>query len=145
MPIPSKSLDPINEVCVKLRGYIEDKNALFQLEEHLSRIGVDIQLGLHASIDELARGLRKYNCTESILILIVRHRHTLNHLLAMGDLLFDQRIILVLPDRFPATIAAGHRFYPRYMSDLDGGLTDVFAVLDKMIIRENPAAVINPL
>lgn len=45
------------------------------------------------------------------------------------------RVVLVLPNREPETIAAGHGFFPRYMGYADGDLTDVFAVLARLLDR----------
>jgi hypothetical protein len=61
---------------------------------------------------------------------------TLQGLKKFRDLLAGAfRVVLVLPNREPETIAAGHCFFPRYMGYADGDLADVFAVLARLLDR----------
>lgn len=95
-----------------------------------------VPVEVYGSLTMLAAALRENRCADTIVILMVANRRTLDRMAALKDLFIDLKIILILPDHSPATVAAGHRFYPRYISYLDGNLEDVAAVLNKMIRRD---------
>jgi hypothetical protein len=52
-------------------------------------------------------------------VLFARDHYHLSMLLSLRDLLYDCRVILVLPDRAPSTVAQGHTFRPRLLTFVD--------------------------
>lgn len=69
----------------------------------------------------------------TLLILIPENRQQLEELICLGDLMNDDPVFLVLPNRNPITVSTGHRLYPRFVSYLDADFSHVTAVLAKMI------------
>ena len=53
--------------------------------------------------------------------------------LIIDDDEFMLRVILILPDADPQTIARGHNLRPRYLSNIQSDFQDVAAVLRKML------------
>ncbi|MEN6332381.1 MAG: hypothetical protein ABFD57_10375 [Smithella sp.] len=59
----------------------------------------------------------------------------LEDILSIRELLEDAKIILIVPDTDPATLARGHTLRPRFLSDCGSDFVDVAAVLGRMIER----------
>lgn len=85
------------------------------------------------SIEGLSRRLRQPANELPIAVLLAATRGDLLELLSIRDLLYDIRIILVLPDRDEDTIAKGHMLRPRFLSYTDNDFVDVCSVLGKML------------
>ena len=84
--------------------------------------------------DGLARRLRKPNNGLEVVAILAASRKELRELLSLAQILEGLRIILVLPDADPQTIAQGHSLRPRYVTNIHSDFQDVAAVLGK--IRE---------
>ncbi len=69
----------------------------------------------------------------TILILVPDSRPQLEALVSLGDLMNDNPIVLILPDREPLTVSTGHKFYPRYVCHSDSDFSYLSAVLARMI------------
>jgi hypothetical protein len=69
----------------------------------------------------------------SLLILVPESRKQLEELIYWGDLINDNPVLLVLPDRKPLTVSTGHKLYPRFVSYLDADFSYVTSVLARMI------------
>jgi hypothetical protein len=69
------------------------------------------------------------------------NREDLENIVAIQNLLFDSRIVLILPDREEDTMALGYILRPRFVSYRDSSFKDVGAVLNKMINRSETAKV----
>jgi hypothetical protein len=89
------------------------------------------------SIEELSGALRPFtgHKQETILVLFATDRRDLIELLSIIELLKNSRLILVLPDERPETVQTAHLLMPRYIGYADGDLSDVAAVLKKMLHR----------
>ena len=85
------------------------------------------------TVEALCERFRFSLMDQVILILFPEDKMQLEELINMGDRLNDVSIILVLPDREPTTISAGHKLYPRFVTFVDGDFSHVAAVLDKML------------
>jgi hypothetical protein len=69
-----------------------------------------------------------------LIVLCPASLSTLQQLSRLRPLLVsNHRVVMVLPDRTPETIATGHAFFPRYIGFADGDLEDVFAVLARLL------------
>jgi hypothetical protein len=69
----------------------------------------------------------------TILILAPDSRRQLEALVSLGELMNDNPILLILPDREPLTVSAGHKFYPRFVCYSDSDFSCLSAVLARMI------------
>ena len=85
------------------------------------------------TIDTLSLKLRKSLGELTIAILLAESQEELLDLLALRDLFWNLRIILIIPDRKSETVAMGHMLRPRFLSYADGDFSDVAAVLEKML------------
>ena len=57
----------------------------------------------------------------------------LEHLIEMQDFLEDLRLILILPDSSPETVAKGHLLRPSFLTYADHDMSKVRLVLEKMM------------
>ncbi|MCP4118100.1 MAG: hypothetical protein GY737_22400 [Desulfobacteraceae bacterium] len=69
----------------------------------------------------------------SIAILIAGTLGELKELISMEDLLENIRVILVLPDRTPATLCLGVGLKTSFLTFSDSDFTDVSSVLAKIL------------
>jgi hypothetical protein len=99
------------------------------VETIVSEGNVDI----YRSIGELSSGLRQPRNDMNITLLLASSKEDLVDLLSIRDLLCDMRIILILPNSDPETVAKGHMLRPRFLSYCDSDFVDVAAVLSLMI------------
>ena len=94
-------------------------------------------LEIQRSIKDLSERLNRFPREIDLAVLLAASKDQLSELLSLRELLNDVRIILILPDRGRETISQGHLLRPRFLSYADGDLTDVIAVLSKMLERLN--------
>lgn len=91
------------------------------------------QLEKYSSIKKLTQRLQQPMKEEVVGILMPSNAKDLSDLLSIKNLVREIRIILVLPDRDEKTISIGHTLRPRFLTYADGDLTDVAAVMSKMM------------
>lgn len=91
------------------------------------------ELKFYRSIDDLSDVLRQPIFNPRIVILFASSRKELEHILSIRELLEDAKIILIVPDTDPATLARGHTLRPRFLSDCNSDFVDIAAVLSQMI------------
>jgi hypothetical protein len=91
------------------------------------------ELKFYRSIDDLSDVLRQPVFNPRIVILFASSRDELEDILSIRELLEDAKIILIVPDMDPATLARGHTLRPRFLSDCNGDFVDIAAVLSQMI------------
>lgn len=95
------------------------------------------QVEICHTIGKLYQRIRRSGIGHMVAVLIIADRGELEAILRYADLLTDQKVILVLPDKDQQTISMGHALYPRFIAYSDGELQDVGSVLHKMISPEN--------
>lgn len=95
---------------------------------------------VYRTVDDLCRGFRQPCRVIDPLVLFPADRSDLSHLVRMGRLFMNHRIVLILPDRTGNTIAGGHTLFPRYVTFSGGDFSDVVAVLEKMLRKEGAEA-----
>ncbi len=93
---------------------------------------------IYRTIDSLSHRLRQPRCDLDVAILLAASNEDLMDLLTISDLLDDLRVILLLPNREKDTIAKGHTLRPRFLTYVDSNLSDVAAVLSKMLQNTHP-------
>ncbi|MEN6621913.1 MAG: hypothetical protein ABFD50_10225 [Smithella sp.] len=91
------------------------------------------ELKFYRSIDDLSDVLRQPVFNPRIVILFASSRKELEDILSIRELLEDAKIILIVPDTDPATLARGHTLRPRFLSDCNSDFVDIAAVLSRMI------------
>lgn len=77
---------------------------------------------------------------QDIIILQASDMKNLRRMTALKELLSDQRIILILPEGKPETIALGHTLRPRFVTYQDSDFLDMAAVLCNMLRPANAGA-----
>jgi len=83
--------------------------------------------------DVLANALRQPRNSEVIAILHASSRSELPDILFLRELLWNVKLILVLPDNNKDTVTKGHSLGPRFLSYHNGDFRDIAAVLKRMI------------
>jgi hypothetical protein len=85
------------------------------------------------TLEQLSRSLVRPLYDLLAVVLLINSDKELTDILAIQHLLWDVRVILLLPDRQRDTIARGHRLRPRFLTFADGNSHEVAAVLAKMM------------
>ena len=88
---------------------------------------------LYRSINDLSKRLRQPVFNPRIAIFLASSRKDIQDILSIRELLEDTKIILIVPDTNPDTVAQGHALRPRFLSDCNSDFVDVAAVLGQMI------------
>lgn len=96
------------------------------------------QVEIYYTLEKFCQRFIQSGSGNAVTVLLVASRHELENIVQYADLLRDQKIILVLPDRNMETLSMAHTLYPRFISYTDGNLRDVTSVLRKLIIRSQP-------
>ncbi len=84
-------------------------------------------------IDELTHKLRQPSYNFTIAVLLAGNSEDLLELCMIRDLLFNIRVILILPEHDKKTVERGHLLRPSLISYIDSYQTEVRAVLDKLL------------
>ena len=90
-------------------------------------------LEIHRTIDSLSRRLRRPTYDVAVAVFLAPTKEDLLEILSIKDLIWNLRIILILPDREEDTIAQGHTLRPRFLTYADGNFADVAVVLRTML------------
>lgn len=69
---------------------------------------------------------------EDITVLFIPNREHLREVLSIIHFLERGRLVVILPDHDPITIAQGHLLRPRYLTFMDRPLNELAAVLEKI-------------
>ncbi|HBZ56018.1 MAG TPA: hypothetical protein DEO88_11495 [Syntrophobacteraceae bacterium] len=81
---------------------------------------------------ELSERLKRPRFDLLAVVLLVADHRDLSDLLALCDLLWDARVVVILPNQENETLIKGHRLRPRFLAYVDGKAGDVSQVLTKM-------------
>jgi hypothetical protein len=85
------------------------------------------------SLEEFSGSLSRPIYDLLAVVLLITDRRDLGAILALSNLLWDMRIIVILPDHTNETIARGHKLRPRFLTFMDTDSREVSAVLAKML------------
>lgn len=88
--------------------------------------------------DSLSRRLREPTYDLSAAVLLAETKEDLLCLVSNKELIWNLRVILVLPDRQDDTVTKGHLLRPRFLTYADGDFLDVATVLTKMLQSRYP-------
>jgi hypothetical protein len=106
-----------------------------KLQEVVANVLPGSYVDTYQTISSLSERLHRPALNFPIVILLAMNREDLENIVAIQNLLYDSRIVLILPDREEDTMALGHILRPRFVSYRDSSFKDVGAVLNKMINR----------
>jgi hypothetical protein len=112
-----------------------------KLQEVVTNVLPGSCVDTYRTISGLSERLHKPALNFPIVILLAMNKEDLEDIVAIQNLLFDSRIVLILPDREEDTMALGHTLRPRFVSYRDSSFKDVGAVLNKMINRHETVKV----
>lgn len=96
------------------------------------------QVEIYYTLEKLCQRFTQAGNINAVTVILVASRHELEKIVQYAELLYDQKIVLVLPDRALQTLSMAHGLYPRFISYMDGNLQDVTSVLRKLISRNQP-------
>jgi hypothetical protein len=107
--------------------------ASYRLEEAVAAVVPEQTTEVVHTAEGFTRRLsRPFNGLE-VAVILAPGREKLQELQSLDQMLERLRIILILPDADPQTIAQGHNLRPRYLADIQSDFQDVAAVLRKML------------
>ena len=129
-----KMSTPLMNVIV----YASEKHLRQRLLAAIRLLEEQCHLEVFADISALNRRLCGPVIGMVWLVLALKSLAELHRFVAMGDLIQNNRSILVLPDQAQETVFIGHSLYPRFISYLDSDFSDVCSVLDTVIRNSTP-------
>ena len=91
-------------------------------------------LETYANLDDLFDRLRKPRLNLEIGILAIGSEGELDRLVTIRELLSDMRLVLVLPDKDPHTVAKAHALAPRFITFADASIDPLVSVVNKMMV-----------
>ncbi len=91
------------------------------------------KLEIFRSIGALAIRLQEPRVKPDVAVLHASNREELLDLISLAEFLQDIRIILILPDRDPWTVARGHKLRPRFISDRDNDYSEITIILKRLL------------
>ena len=94
---------------------------------------------VHQSLESLHERLSKPGKKSDVAVILAASEKELRKVLAIGHLLAKVRTVLILPDGEAETVALGHRLGARYLGYADTDLSDLAAVLKKMVKNKKTA------
>ena len=97
----------------------------------------DTDFEIYQSLVALTKRLRQPILYPTIVILLASSKEELQEMLPLRDLLDNSRIILILPDSDPQTLATGHTMKPRFMIDCRSNFKELSAVLSFMLRNQD--------
>jgi hypothetical protein len=93
----------------------------------------DDVLEVYNNMGDLIQGLRRPLADPPIGVFLFEDQKDIEALLDVKPLASKVRSILIVPDREPETVALAHQLRPRFLAYADSDLSQVLAVLQKML------------
>jgi len=93
------------------------------------------KIEVYRTAEDLSSRLREPTYDLSVAILLAATKEDLSSLVSNKELIWNLRVILVLPDRQDDTVTKGHLLRPRFLTYADGNFSDVSTVLRHMLLR----------
>lgn len=120
-------------MCVVLYSDYDDKWEFKHLKAVLKTVVPTRQLEVFTAFEGFSTRIRRLPKDIDVAVLSVRNDHQLAALLTLRDYLDSVRIILILAVRNADMVSKGHLLHPRFLAFYDGDLSDIAAVLSKML------------
>jgi hypothetical protein len=99
----------------------------------LKASAIENKTELYHTIRALSQRLTRPIDGLAIMVLIAGDRKDLLSILAMHKLFGVIKIIIILPDREEESVKIGYKLQPRFLTYVNGDLSEVHAVLRKML------------
>lgn len=117
---------------VVLYGTDNDRATMGQLHGVISSKVFGREFEVFHSLTNFSKRIRQIPRKIDVAVLLARSRDQLSRLISLKAYLEDIRLILILPDRDRETISKGLLLRPKFVDYLDGNLSNVGAVLEKI-------------
>jgi len=99
-----------------------------QIKTNLPEAGMEVC----RTIRDLSQNLRQPTEDSGVAVLLVSDQEDLKNIISLRHLFQNIRIILLLPNKEPETVAMAHQLRPRFLTDRNSDFVEVTAVLKKM-------------
>ena len=119
---------------------VKDKQRLYRVVEMAGAKG---KTEIFRNISDLSRRLSKPADAATIAVVLISGRSDLNEFISIHHLLSEIPLILILPYRDNKTTSIGFDLAPRFLTYADTDLSEVGAVLEKMIEKYSDRVVKN--
>jgi hypothetical protein len=129
---------PMYEKQVALIVYMSCSNCTVKMWNFIQAQSWYGQVEIYYTLDKFYQRFTRSGSSDAVTVLLIANRDELENMVQYADLLCDQKIILVLPDRAKETLSMGHALYPRFISYTDSDLQDVTSVLRKLFTCNQP-------
>jgi hypothetical protein len=116
---------------------ISEDNAGKRLQRAMEMLIPRGSIEVCSTFDALSIRLHRPLDDVRLVVLNASSKQDLTDILTMQDILWNVRVILVLPDRDTATISMGHLLRPRLISYVDSDSLEVFAVLSRIVVAND--------
>ena len=114
--------------------YAKAQNGIFQqLKQVIDSRVSGTCLENYSNPEELFHRLRQPRLNIKIAVFAIGSAAELDRLLTLRELLADMRLVLVLADKDPQTLAKAHALGPRFITFTDAGIEPLVSVVEKMI------------
>jgi hypothetical protein len=91
----------------------------------------------HRSIKSLSDRLHKPIFDANVAVLSAASKKDLDEIICLGDVLRDMKIVLILPDNDPDTIAKAHTLRPRFITWSNSDFKDIGNVVKRLQVLHN--------
>ncbi len=85
------------------------------------------------ALDDVATYLREPSHLDELLVLMPKDRRELDDLVAIGDLMRDTKLVLVLPEDDPGINERSHLMRPRFVTYTDCDPSHLVLVVDRLL------------
>ena len=114
--------------------YAKAKNGVStELKQILNGRSSGVCLETYSDLDDVFQRLRQPRLNLKIGVLSIGSEAELDRLLTIRELLSDMRLVLVLSDKDPQTVAKAHALAPRFITFSDAGVDPLVSVVEKMM------------
>lgn len=100
----------------------------------LKASAVENKTELYHTIRTLTQRLTRPIDELAIMVLIAGDRKDLLNILAIHKLFGLIRIIIILPDREDESVKIGYKLQPRFLTYVNGDISEVHAILQKLLV-----------
>lgn len=114
--------------------YAKAKNGVsLELKQILNGRSSGVCLEAYSDLDDVFQRLRQPRLNLKIGVLSIGSEAELDRLLTIRELFSDMRLVLVLADKDPQTVAKAHALAPRFITFSDAGIDPLVSVVEKMM------------
>jgi predicted glycosyltransferase involved in capsule biosynthesis len=113
--------------------FCDQENETQRLFRSVFSSGIDGTIEVCQTIESFLKKIRKIGNNQTINVIAVNGHSTLDSLLNDDILIEEINKIVVLMDHDQDTVSKAHRLRPRYITSSHRGLSDLTAVLEKMV------------